>query len=276
MQFSKVTFSGVVLVATLPAVVGSQAARTEPWTDPGVRGYSTPVVAAAAQPPAGSFHPEHLLVRFKSGVTRAGREAVHHAAGAERVLRDYHVVSGLQLVEVSEGRLPAALAAYASHPDVRYAEPDYFIETTAIPNDPDFGLLWGLHNTGQEIDGTPGTPGADIRAVQAWDFWPGDPDFRIAVIDTGVNYEHPDLQANIWTNEAELNGEDGIDDDGNGYIDDIHGYDFYNDDSDPMDDRNHGSHVAGTIAAVADNNEGVVGVNWHARIVALKIFGPGG
>ena len=276
MQSSRVTFSGVMLAATLPAVIGSHPARSEPWTHSSAGGYATATVAAAPPRPAGSFHPRHLLVRFRSGVTRAGKETVHQTAGAERVLKDYHVVNGLQLVEVPEERLPAALASYANHPDVRYAEPDCFVQTTVIPNDSDFGLLWGLHNTGQQIGSTPGTPGADIAAPEAWDFWSGDPDFRIAVIDTGVNYEHPDLQANIWTNEAELNGEVGVDDDGNGYIDDIHGYDFYNEDGDPMDDRNHGSHVAGTIAAVANNNEGVVGVNWHARIVALKFLGPGG
>ena len=262
MQFSKVTFSRVVLVASLPTVVGSQRLWAEPRTHPGAAAYSTPIIAPAAQPQVGPFHPEHLLVRFKSGVTRAGREAVHQAAGAERVLRDFHVVNGLQLVEVPEDRLPAVLAAYASHPDVRYAEPDYFIQATVIPNDPHFGLLWGLHNTGQEVGGTPGTPGADIRAPQAWDFWTGDADFRIAVIDTGVKYTHPDLEANIWTNPGEIPGND-IDDDGNGYVDDVHGYDFYNDDSDPLDDGYHGTHVAGTIGAVADNALGVVGVNWQ-------------
>ena len=98
--------------------------------------------------------------------------------------------------------------------------------------------------------------------------------FRIAVIDTGVDYLHPDLQANVWTNPDEIAG-NGIDDDYNGYIDDIHGYDFYDEDSDPMDTNNHGTHVAGTIAGVANNGQGVAGVNWHGQIVALRFLAGG-
>ena len=274
MQISQVTFGGVVLVAILPTVVGSQGARTEPRSDPGARGYSTPIVGPAAQPPAGSFNPKHLLVRFKPGVTRAGREAVHQAARAERVLRDYRVVSGLQLVQVAEDLLPESLAVYQNHPEVRYAEPDYFVYSTDVPNDTFFDRLWGLQNTGQVVDGDPGTAGADIRAVEAWDFWTGDSEFRIAVIDTGVKYTHPDLEANIWTNPGEIPDNE-VDDDGNGYVDDVHGYDFYNDDSDPLDDGYHGTHVAGTIGAVANNALGVVGVNWQCRVVALKVLSGG-
>ena len=224
--------------------------------------------------PTESFHPEHLLVRFKAGTARGERQAAHHAAGARGVLWEYHTVSGLQLVKVPQGELSAALAVYRSHPDVRYVEPDYIVYPTEIPNDPEFGELWGLHNTGQTVNGDPGTPGADIRAPGAWNVWTGDPDFRIAVIDTGVNYLHPDLEANIWTNPDEIPGNE-IDDDGNGYVDDIHGYDFYDEDGDPMDSHSHGSHVAGTIAAAGDNGEGIVGVNWHGKIVALRFLGGG-
>jgi len=220
------------------------------------------------------FHPGRLLVRFKPQTTRAGRQAAHKAARAKGVLKDYHVVTGLQLVEVAEDDLSAALSVYAQHPDVLYAEPDYAVHVATVPNDADFALLWGMDNWGQEVYGYAGTPGADIGATQAWDFWTGDPDFTIAVIDTGVNYNHPDLEANIWINDGEIAG-NGIDDDGNGYIDDVHGYDFYNEDADPLDEYYHGSHVAGTIGAVANNSLGVAGVNWHCKIVAMKIFGGG-
>ena len=282
---------------------------------PGERGQSATgrCTAIEARAAAGEFHPGQLLVRFKPGVTRAGRQAVHAVAGAKQVLRDYHVVTGLQLVEVAEDDLPAALGAYKAHPQVLYAERDHIVYPTAIPNDTDFGELWGLYNTGQTVAGDPGTAGADIRAPQAWDFWTGDPNFRIAVIDTGVDYNHPDLAANIWTNPDEdpgdANGDGcpgvcGVDDDGdglidedsagrqpgepdycndlladddeNGYADDIHGYDFKNEDGDPMDDNRHGTHVSGTIGAVANNNEGIVGVNWHCKIVALKFIGGTG
>lgn len=220
------------------------------------------------------FHPERLLVRFKAGVTRGERDATHQAAGAKGVLWDYRAVSGLQLVRVAPNELSAALRTYRDHPEVRYAEPDYTIYATEIPNDPDFGELWGLHNVGQTVNGDPGTPGADIRACGAWDLWTGDPDFRIAVIDTGVDYLHPDLQANIWTNPDEIAGNE-IDDDGNGYVDDIHGYDFYDEDNDPMDVNSHGTHVAGTIAAAGNDGQGVVGVNWQGRIMPLRFLAGG-
>ena len=222
-----------------------------------------------------SFHPERLLVRFKSGATRAGRQAAHTAARAEGVLRAYRAVPDLQLVAVAEDNLATALDVYQKNPDVLYAEPDYYVWTDAIPDDPDFGLLWGMYNTGQTVNDDPGTPGADIRATEAWDVWTGASEFRIAVIDTGVKYDHPDLEANIWTNLGEIPA-NGVDDDWNGYVDDIHGYDYYNDDGDPDDDLGHGTHVAGTIGAVGDNSLGVVGVNWRCSIVALKIFGSSG
>ena len=218
-----------------------------------------------------SFHPEHLLVRFKPSLPRADRRDVHNAARIKRVLRDYHVVSGLQLVEVEKDRLPDALAAYRSHPDVLYAEPDYIVYPAVVPDDPDFAQLWGMHNTGQTVDGDPGTAGADLRAPQAWDFWTGDPDFTIAVIDTGIDYEHPDLEANVWTNPDEVPDNE-IDDDGNGYVDDVHGYNFKYDFGDPMDIGSHGTHVAGTIGAVANNNEGVVGINWGCKLIALRFM----
>jgi subtilisin family serine protease len=146
------------------------------------------------------FHPRRVLVRFKPSTTPTERQAVHDAVEGAIILTEYHVVDGLQLVEVPEDSLPAALAVYKNHPDVRYAERDYAVRVGAIPDDPDFDQLWGLHNTGQTVNGDPGTSGADIRTVGAWDIWTGDPDFRIAVIDTGVDYDHTDLQSNIWTN----------------------------------------------------------------------------
>ena len=224
--------------------------------------------------PGELFYPERLLVRFKPTAGRSTRHAIHEAAQAKSVLREYHVVDGLQLVQVSKDQRADALAVYQSHPEVLYAEPDYYVYPDEIPNDTDFGLLWGLHNTGQTVNGDPGTPGADINALEAWDFWTGDPDFRIAVIDTGVDYNHPDLEANIWTNPDEIPG-NWRDDDGNGYRDDVHGYDFFEEDGDPMPIDYHGSHVAGTIGAVADNALGVAGVNRQCNIVALKIFSGG-
>jgi subtilisin family serine protease len=136
----------------------------------------------------------------------------------------------------------------------------------------DFADLWGLHNTSQ----LGGTPDADIDAPEAWQVMTGSGDVIVAVIDTGVDYDHEDLSDNMWTNDLELNGSPGVDDDGNGHIDDIYGIDAYSDDTDPMDEDNHGSHCAGTIGAVGNNGIGVVGVTWDVRMMALRFMGVGG
>ena len=142
-----------------------------------------------------------------------------------------------------------------------YVEPDYILYTDATsPNDTQFGQLWGLNNTGQ----SGGTLDADIDAPEAWDITTGSSNVVIAVIDTGVDYNHSDLAVNMWVNPGEVAG-DGLDNDGNGFIDDIYGIDTVNDDSDPIDGNAHGTHVSGTIAAAGNNGLGVVGVNWQAR-----------
>jgi subtilisin family serine protease len=179
----------------------------------------------------------------------------------------------IRKVELSEGvGVADALAAYSAHPLVAYAEPDYQIQLTVSPNDPSFGQLWGLNNEGQ----TGGVSDADIDAPEAWEVTTGSGGTIVAVIDTGVDYSHADLADNMWVNLAEANGSPGMDDDGNGYIDDVHGYDFYNNDGDPIDDHNHGTHVAGTIGAVGDNGLGVTGVNWDVQIMALKFLNASG
>ena len=186
------------------------------------------------------------------------------------------IVPGLTLVKLPwHATVADGLFGFSRSPDVLYVEPNYKRWLCAIPNDPYFEYQWPLHNTGQ----TGGTIDADIDAPEAWDIHTGDPNIIVAVIDTGVDYNHPDLSANMWINPGEdnppigvvdANDFDGDDDDGNGYIDDIYGYDFVNTDGDPMDDRGHGTHVSGTIGAVGDNDEGVVGVCWRVSIMALK------
>lgn len=156
-------------------------------------------------------------------------------------------------------------------PEIEYAEPNYIYHIDAIPNDPGFSILYGLHNTGQ----TGGTADADMDAAEAWDIQTGSSDVVIAVIDTGVNYKHEDLSSNVWTNPGEIAG-NGVDDDLNGYIDDTIGWDFANSDNDPFDDNGHGTHVAGTIGAAGNNNKGVVGVNWNVRLMPLKFLDLGG
>ena len=181
--------------------------------------------------------------------------------------------------ELVEVLLPAgvdvedALAAFQRDELVRVAEPDFQIQVTASeePNDAFFGALWGLHNTGQ----AGGTDDADIDALEAWSVTTGSNATVVAVIDTGVDYSHQDLATNIWVNQAEIPGNE-IDDDFNGYVDDVHGYDFVNDDGDPMDDNGHGTHVAGTIGAIDNNGLGVVGVSPNVQIMALKFLNADG
>lgn len=218
-----------------------------------------------------------LLVRFADSGTGAAsvqaRNNVVQAAGGGSIVRMYSLVPGLGLVQLPAGRsVPAAQAAFTATIGVQYAEPDYLYQIQRIPNDLMFSELWGLRNIGQ----TGGSAGADIKAVAAWDRSIGSRNVIVAVLDSGVDYTHPDLAANIWVNTAERNGRAGVDDDGNGYVDDIYGYDFWNGDSDPMDDNDHGTHVAGTIGAVGNNSVGVVGVCWQVQIMALKIGSSSG
>ncbi len=176
----------------------------------------------------------------------------------------------------SEEMLLDSISVLSNDPNVVYAEPNYIVKTIGVPDDLLFSSLWGLNNNGQAncmYDGNgDGISGADISAPGAWDrFTTGSSDVIVAVIDTGVDYNHNDLKENIWINDDETPG-NGSDDDGNGFADDIHGYDFAYNDGDPTDGNKHGTHCAGTIGAVGNNGIGVVGVNHTVRIMALKFL----
>lgn len=214
-----------------------------------------------------SYEPTALIVQFKQESQYAGSLRAHTAGNIAAT--QWEIAPGLREVTIAPGApLEAALAAFASDPNVLFAEPDYRVRLNMMPSDPKFvSDQWYLNNTGQYEE----PAGADINAPEAWEISLGDPGVVVAVIDTGVDYTHPDLAANMWQNEGEVPS-NGIDDDGNGYVDDIFGYDFANRDHDPMDDHLHGTHIAGTIAAVADNGIGVVGVAPGVRIMALKFM----
>jgi thermitase len=170
-----------------------------------------------------------------------------------------------------------AVESLAKSPMVEYVEPNYYYHAFLTPEDERYMELWGMKNVGQIAPGPTGQfgkPGIDIGAEEAWDITTGSKEIVVAVIDTGINYQKiSDLRENLWVNKAEAEGVAGVDDDGNGYVDDIHGYDFAYNDADPNDksDVGHGTHVAGTIGAKG-NKKGVVGVNWNVSLMAIKFL----
>ncbi len=210
---------------------------------------------------------DHMIVRVRPGLTPAKVALVAQQNGLsirrQMAAPDSYLVS---IPEVTLDALPQALASFQQEVNaVVYAEPDYVVFTLATtPNDARFGQLWGL-NQGND---------ADIDAPEAWDLSQGSSNTLVAVIDTGLDYSHEDLSANVWRNPGDA--PNGLDDDGNGFIDDTYGWDFYNNDSDPFDDHYHGTHCAGIIGAVGNNATGVVGVNWSANLMALKFMGADG
>ena len=153
-----------------------------------------------------------------------------------------------------------------------YAEPNYIVRTFSTPNDVSFPQLWGLENLGQAVNGgAPGTAGSDIRAVPAWNVSMGSTIHVVGVIDTGIDYTHPDLVANMWSAPAAFS----VDLGGGAVVTcaaGTHGFNAITRTCDPMDDQGHGTHVAGTIGASGDNGIGVVGVNWTTQLMAIKFL----
>ncbi|MCX7805144.1 MAG: S8 family serine peptidase, partial [Planctomycetota bacterium] len=242
-----------------------------------------------------------FVVKLKEGATEEDLAAINGRYGAKIVRKLRIPGPGTYIVEVPLSRdramppapvppgagvnvdaVPEAVAAYAAEArTVEYAGPDCLVRTMeTFPNDPAFASCWGLHNTGQ----TGGSSDADIDAPEAWDLCKGSKSVLVGVIDTGVDYNHPDLAPNIWTNPGETGtdaqGRDkrsnGVDDDGNGFVDDWRGWNFCDDTNDPMDDHFHGTHCAGTIGAKGNNGVGVAGVNWDVSIVPLKFLNKNG
>ncbi len=225
-----------------------------------------------------------LLVRFATGdnltsarsdlygprTARAVRETIsNEIMEGTSVAGQYdEIVPGLTLVKLPPGVSAAdAMLQFAASENVLYAEPNYRYQLQRVPNDPNFKLQWNLDNTGQ--DG--GLADADIDAPEAWDIQTGKRNVIVAILDTGMDPEHPDLKANLWVNAKEQTGKPDVDDDGNGRIDDRNGYNFLTDTVDFKDDAYHGTYVAGIIGAAANNATGIAGTCWQVSLMPLKV-----
>lgn len=213
------------------------------------------------------FRPDRILVMPKDGSGQQRMEKFSRNRTA-KVIRAFPSLNGLQVVKVppntSVGEL---IQAYEASGLVEYAEPDYLVRMAEAPNDPRYndGTQWALNNTGQSS----GVADADVDAPEAWDLIHSAENVIVAVVDSGIRYTHEDLAGNVWVNAAEIPG-NGIDDDNDGFVDDVHGIDVVNGDGDPWDDNGHGSHVAGIIGAVGNNGIGIAGVAWRVQLMALK------
>ncbi len=272
--------SVAVLTATL-ALSGFGVAPVGA-ADPPSRPHPSPAGARPERPAPVKSAPEdgsRLIVEFRTTTATAERRSTVATAGTDRIadLPSAHA----EVIHVNPDQAAAAIAALRADPNVVRVSVDHQRFRSVDPrSEPYWDDLWGLHNTGQELSGTPGTEGSsdvDIDGLQALGLTTGSPSVVVAVIDDGVDFSHPDLAGRAWTNPAESGAgkeTNGIDDDGNGYIDDVHGWDFCHNDNTlhhPGEDY-HGTHVAGTIAASL-NGVGVVGVAPSISIMALKFIG---
>ncbi len=233
------------------------------------------------------FVPGEVIVRFERGTPSIAREAATDDAGASHKRK--LLLPRTELVKVTPGSEKEAAARLERDPNVLYAEPNAIVHEEAPPNDTRFADLWAFHNTGQQVNGGAGVADADIDAPEAFNMGVGlGSSLRVAVVDSGVVASHPDLAANMFTNPGETGGgkaTNGIDDDSNGKIDDFRGWDFAYNDNNPNTFRDHGTHVAGTLAARANNGLGVAGVasfeapagSWPGpKILAVKVLNEQG
>jgi len=241
-----------------------------------------PISVLAGKTPTAPYAPGELLVKFRQDISTPRATSIHRSLGFKAV--DRLKTIPIYRIEVPHGwSVEEAISLYSANPNVEYAEPNYIRRAfQTIPDDPYFGKLWGLHNAGQEVNEINGTVDADIDAPEAWNTQTDCSSVVIAIPDTGSDLDHEDLKESIWINTGEdwsngSPGSNGLDDDGNGKIDDYYGWDFVNGDNDPDDDNSteeeyHGTHVTGIIAARGNNGVGITGVCWSASIMQLKIL----
>ena len=225
----------------------------------------------------GLYSDNEIIVKFKKNISLNSINGMMSAQGLT-VRKNFtgHTGQIYVLVRSAAHSSQELIPMFKNHPDVESVSLNYIRHLdTVTPNDTHFPLLWAHNNTGQLVNGTEGIPDADMDSPEAWVTSQGSSSVIIANIDTGVDYLHEDLSSNIWVNPGEIPNNN-IDDDANGYIDDVHGINAIVDSGDPMDDNSHGTHTAGTSAATGNNGLGVTGVSWNSKIMALKFIGAEG
>ncbi len=275
----------VSLIAVFPITPRADSSRQRP---------STPVRPSKKEYPKAV--PGQILVRFRpeSKANQSSQQLLKEKTGQQipmlikRPSPAFEIVEGLRVAHVNPADTSKAIEALRGRPDVIYAEPNFIRKALVAPNDPRYPQMWGLNNTGQSVTSgeNPGKPGFDIRAEQAWNVTTGSRNVVVGVVDSGIDINHEDLKDNIWVNPGEVVG-NGIDDDANGFIDDINGWDFAHNDASVFDYTepsyppsasyagdfdDHGTHVAGTIGATGNNGIGVAGVNWQVSLMSLKFL----
>ena len=247
---------GMLLVVSIASVTAASAA------DGPAKGDRRAVARERA-----AFVPGQLIVRFRDETSPGTRASVRAARGA--TLARTLPIPGAEVVKLPAS-LPvqAADQAFEQSPHVLYAEPDYHVYASAAPTDPRYAELWGLNNATD----------ADIDAPEAWNITTGSTAVTVGVVDTGIAYNHPELSTQIWANPGESGAlaTNGLDDDANGKVDDFRGWDFIANDNNPLDFQGHGTHVAGTIGARANNAYGIAGVNWNVRLMPLRALDGNG
>jgi subtilisin family serine protease len=220
------------------------------------------------------FKPGEIILKLADGI-KISNNKIHKindkykVYSTEKVFKNSQntILDNIYLIQVPiKFDIFSIIDEYSLLPEVTYAEPNGIFHLCSIPNDENFSKQWGLHNTGQ--DG--GTPDADIDAPEAWNISTGSSDVVVALIDSGIDYTHPDLEENIWVNEDEIPDND-IDDDENGYIDDIISWDFIENDADPKDLHSHGTHCSGITCAVTNNDIGIAGIACDCKVMPVRI-----
>lgn len=265
----RVAALAVVALAVVSAVATPAEARR-------VNVPTTPAPPAITQPHVA----DRLIVTYKAGTSATTQAATRSSKRVAKVRRISVTGPVSEVVQLPAGQTVAdAMVSLKADPAVQFAEPDYIVQSLATSNDPSFtnGTLWGMQGDAS----TPANPNGS-GAAEAWGAgYTGSSNVVVGVIDEGIQASHPDLAANIWTNPGEIAG-DGIDNDGNGYIDDVNGWDFFTNDATIFDGAtnpsidSHGTHVAGTIGGVGNNGQGVAGVNWSVKMISAKFLGAGG